>query len=267
MPASTKLDLLRSAAIQPGSRRAFGGRGCLCNSRKEGLILLDWYFQCCRATKLADIYEAAKNDERAEQLLEELADRNRDDEGLAARLEAVRIRNGKPPKPESQGEPSQKPEAISGQTHPEHEAASTSPVPEEALDPETRHYVAQALTDVDLFSSYGLTQKAANLLESVLQRAPRHTPTLERLLDLSVGAGNDQRTAQLAETLEQIHRERNDKANAEPVRRTPQEISDRRGPGGRSAANAGRRECSSGLLRSPSRGTSLGRRSSRGYAA
>ncbi len=40
--------------------------------------------------------------------------------------------------------------------------------PEEALDPETRHYVAQALTDVDLFSSYGLTQKAANLLESVL---------------------------------------------------------------------------------------------------
>jgi pilus assembly protein FimV len=166
-------------------------------------------------TKLADIYEAAKNDERAEQLLEELADRNRDDEGLAARLEAVRIRNGKPPKPESQGEPSQKPQAVSGQTHPEHEAASASPVPEEALDPETRHYVAQALTDVDLFSSYGLTQKAANLLESVLQRAPRHTPTLERLLDLSVGAGNDQRTAQLAETLEQIHRERNDKANAE----------------------------------------------------
>ena len=75
--------------------------------------------------------------------------------------------------------------------------------------------MAQALTDVDLFSSYGLTQKAANLLESVLQRAPRHTPTLERLLDLSVGAGNDRRTAQLAATLEQIYRERNDTAKAE----------------------------------------------------
>ena len=74
--------------------------------------------------------------------------------------------------------------------------------------PSTERYVAQALTDVDLFSSYGLTQKAANLLENVLQRAPRHTPTLERLLDLSLGAGNDRRTAELAAQLEEIHRNR-----------------------------------------------------------
>ena len=68
---------------------------------------------------------------------------------------------------------------------------------------------------MDLFSSYGLTQKATHLLENVLQRAPRHTPTLERLLDLHLGAGNDRRTAELAAQLEQIHRERNDNVNAD----------------------------------------------------
>jgi tetratricopeptide (TPR) repeat protein len=78
-----------------------------------------------------------------------------------------------------------------------------------------RSYIAQALTDVDLFSSYGLTQKATHLLENVLERAPRHTPTLERLLDLHLGAGNERRTAELASLLEQIHRERNDTVNAD----------------------------------------------------
>ena len=68
---------------------------------------------------------------------------------------------------------------------------------------------------MDLFSSYGLTQKATHLLENVLQRAPRHTPTLERLLDLHLGAGNDRRTAELSAQLEQIHRERNDHVNAD----------------------------------------------------
>src|SRR5208282_6113810 len=61
----------------------------------------------------------------------------------------------------------------------------------------------------------GLTQKATHLLENVLQRAPRHTPTLERLLDMHLGAGNERRTAELAAQLEQIHRERNDTVNAD----------------------------------------------------
>jgi pilus assembly protein FimV len=168
-------------------------------------------------TKLADLYEAAGNNERVEQLLEELVDRNRDDEGLAARYEAARIRNGKPPKEEMSAEAPTPADTVSERA-PETEQETPSAVAsvaEEVLDPETRHYVAQALTDVDLFSSYGLTQKAINLLESVLQRVPRHTPTMERLLDLSVGAGNDRRTAQLAATLEQIYRERNDTAGAE----------------------------------------------------
>src|SRR6202041_1408773 len=97
------------------------------------------------------------------------------------------------------------------------EIAPAAPVPpaEDSFDEETQKYIAQALTDVDLFSSYGLTQKATHLLENVLQRAPRHTPTLERLLDLHLGAGNERRTAELASQIEQIHRERNDTVNAD----------------------------------------------------
>jgi pilus assembly protein FimV len=53
------------------------------------------------------------------------------------------------------------------------------------------------------------------LLESVLVRAPRYTPALEKLLDLSLGAGQSQRTAELAEKLAQIYTEREDTANAE----------------------------------------------------
>ena len=68
---------------------------------------------------------------------------------------------------------------------------------------------------MDLFSSYGLTQKATNLLENVLKRAPRHTPTLERLLDLYLGASDEQRTVELASQLEQIHGERGDTINSE----------------------------------------------------
>jgi len=92
---------------------------------------------------------------------------------------------------------------------------AAAPIVEEALDEETEKYVAQALTDADLFSSYGLTQKATHLLESVLQRAPRHVSTLERLLDSHLGSGDDKRTAELAAQLEQIHVERGDTVNAE----------------------------------------------------
>ena len=59
---------------------------------------------------------------------------------------------------------------------------------EAPLDDETQKFIAQSLTDVDLFASYGLTQKAIGLLEAILRRAPRHTPTLEKLLDFVLGA-------------------------------------------------------------------------------
>ena len=58
---------------------------------------------------------------------------------------------------------------------------------------------------MELFSSYGLTQKAIDLLEVILQRVPGHAQTLELLLDHHLGAGDERRTAELAEQLEQIH--------------------------------------------------------------
>jgi tetratricopeptide (TPR) repeat protein len=86
---------------------------------------------------------------------------------------------------------------------------------EPPLDDETQKFIAQSLTDVDLFASYGLTQKAIGLLEAILRRAPRHTPTLEKLLDFVLGAGDDRRTAELASQLEQIHIDRADLRGAE----------------------------------------------------
>jgi tetratricopeptide (TPR) repeat protein len=173
--------------------------------------------------QLSDAYAAQENFPRAEELLVELVERNKNDERLVDRLNQLRARTGGAP--------------VAGGTSSDGSAASSTPntglresaaeeknklvppapapISEEALDEETQRYIAQALTDVDLFSSYGLTQKATHLLENVLQRAPRHTPTLERLLDLHLGAGNDRRTAELAAQLEQIHRERNDTVNAD----------------------------------------------------
>ncbi|HKW64462.1 MAG TPA: tetratricopeptide repeat protein [Candidatus Acidoferrum sp.] len=90
---------------------------------------------------------------------------------------------------------------------------ATNPDPQ--LDDETQKFIAQSLTDVDLFASYGLTQKAIGLLEAILRRAPRHTPTLEKLLDFVLGAGDDRRTAELAAQLEKIHTETGDKRSAE----------------------------------------------------
>jgi pilus assembly protein FimV len=83
------------------------------------------------------------------------------------------------------------------------------------LDDETHKFITQSLTDVDLFASYGLTQKAMGLLEAILRRAPRHAPTLEKLLDFALGAGDDRRTAELAAQLEQLHNERGDTRSGE----------------------------------------------------
>src|ERR1700723_2773714 len=175
--------------------------------------------------QLSDAYAAEGNLPRAEELLVELVDRNKNDERLVDRLNQLRARTGGTPMAGGTSPESATANAANGSNAGLREAAAEEknklvpPAPpaiaEEALDEETQRYIAQALTDVDLFSSYGLTQKATHLLENVLQRAPRHTPTLERLLDLHLGAGNERRTAELAAQLEQIHRERNDAVNAD----------------------------------------------------
>ena len=218
---------LRGAMIEAGEQDKFLKSLTTSSERLPGNPEpLEMLVDFCRTTsdpfrlnaalgQLSDAYATAGNFPRAEALLQELVDRNKDDERVVARLNQLRERAGGAPL--AAPEPTPLPETKEEEAEPHVPQASiaVAPVIEETLDDETQRYIAQALTDVDLFSSYGLTQKATHLLENVLQRAPRHTPTLERLLDLYLGAGNERRTAELAGQLEQIHRERNDQVNAD----------------------------------------------------
>ncbi len=179
---------------------------------------------------LSDLAQAnldAGHLDRAESQLQELYEKKPDDERVAERLRDVRrqLHGGSatdtdeaPAESEEISEgPSASAPAAEAEDAAEAETTEVAvPAFEEApLDEDTQRYIAQALTDVDLFSSYGLAQKATNLLESVLQRAPRYTPALERLLDITLGTGNDARTAALAAALERIHSQRGDRASAE----------------------------------------------------
>ena len=152
--------------------------------------------------------------QRAEATLNELIEREPDNELARQRLTQLQKKLGRA---------STAPTDLDASDFepPSREPLVGAPVPappsanEMGLDDETQQFIAQALTDVDLFSSYGLAQKATQLLETILQRVPQHAPTLERLLDLSVGSGNDRRTAELAAQLEQIYTQRGDAKNAE----------------------------------------------------
>jgi pilus assembly protein FimV len=189
---------------------------------------------------LGDALAAANKLERAKLVFEQLVDREPESDPAKRKLNDVLRRMGtlapqesagipeeqaavelvKPPAPKVRPdvEPSP-PEVQAKAAVAVAAAAEPSPVAqttvEPPLDEDTQKFIAQSLTDVDLFASYGLTQKAIGLLEAILRRAPRHTPTLEKLLDFVLGAGDDRRTAELAAQLEQIHSQRGDARGAE----------------------------------------------------
>jgi tetratricopeptide (TPR) repeat protein len=161
--------------------------------------------------QLALAYESAGDDAKALAAYEKLLERTPEDETTRRKYMRLRLSAGL--------EPAAAEIPLPVKLAPT-EIAASKPAPvqessDSSLDDETLRYVTQSLTDVDLFSSYGLTQKAVDLLEAVLERAPVHTPVLERLLDLSVGAGNTKRTIELAKVLEQIAAERDDRASVE----------------------------------------------------
>ncbi len=180
--------------------------------------------------QLGDALVAAKNFPRAKEIFEQLVDRQPESDSAKRKLNGVLVKMGLA-QPEA-GAPDAfetlqadipKPDAPKVRHAPtvieeEPNAAGSAPISsfmEEPIDDETQKFIAQSLTDVDLFASYGLTQKAIGLLEAILRRAPRHTPTLEKLLDFVLGAGDDRRTAELAAQLEQIHTDRGETASAE----------------------------------------------------
>lgn len=164
--------------------------------------------------QLAEALVSAGQLERAQAIFEELVEREPEDENNRRRLDQVRARLGLPALKQAPAPPPQA-EAAAPQSERIDTVISATPPEADQFDDETQRFIMQSLTDVDLFSSYGLTQKAVDLLEKVLQRAPQHTTVLEKLLDLHLGAGNDRRTAELAAQLNQVYTARGDAARAE----------------------------------------------------
>src|SRR5215813_2493570 len=177
--------------------------------------------------QLGDALVAARKFDRAKTVLEQLVDREPESDSAKRKLNDCLRKMGllAPDENEKVVEeqtPAEIPKAPAPKVRPSAEPETPAPaasaptvVAEPALDEDTQKFIAQSLTDVDLFASYGLTQKAIGLLEAILRRAPRHTPTLEKLLDFVLGAGDDRRTAELAAQLEQVHRERGDSRSAD----------------------------------------------------
>src|SRR6516225_4366311 len=183
---------------------------------------------------LGDALVAAGKLQRAKEVFTQLVDRDPESDAAKRRLNEVLRKLGiasEAPAPveeiavAGEGLPTELPEPAAPKLRPalekeppvapgENEAPAPTPV-DSGLDEETERFIAQSLTDVDLFASYGLTQKAIGLLEAILRRAPTHTPTLEKLLDFVLGAGDDRRTAELAAQLEHIHASRGDARSGE----------------------------------------------------
>jgi len=182
--------------------------------------------------QLGDALAAKGEMERAKTVFEQLVEREPESESAKRKLNNLLQKMGMPAAEEVQpSEENLKAELQASpapKIHPDLDepvsAAETAPVSHvvagageaaTSLDEETQRFISQSLTDVDLFASYGLTQKAIGLLEAILRRAPRHTPSLEKLLDFVLGAGDDRRTAELAARLEKLHTEGGDKSGAE----------------------------------------------------
>src|SRR5450432_4212031 len=178
--------------------------------------------------QLGDALVADGQLDRAKEVFEQLVDREPDSDSAKRKLNDLLQKMGiATPEDEASSENNLKTDLQPPET-PKIRPDMESPAPESLsradaetrdasveLDEETQKFISQSLTDVDLFASYGLTQKAIGLLEAILRRAPRHTPTLEKLLDFVLGAGDDRRTAELAAKLEQIYSERGDPRGAE----------------------------------------------------
>jgi len=181
---------------------------------------------------LGDALVAAGKLQRAKDVFQQLVDREPESDSPKRKLNDVLRKLGLlPGEPAAEAKPveahetlqAELPEAHAPKVRPglepeipEVAAQTTASAPAEPdLDEETQKFIAQSLTDVDLFASYGLTQKAIGLLEAILRRAPTHAPTLEKLLDFVLGAGDDRRTAELAAQLEHIHAQRGDVRSSE----------------------------------------------------
>src|SRR3989454_135750 len=166
-------------------------------------------------SQLGDAAAEAGDFEKAKKAYTQLLERQPDNESAKHRLAAAQQGKVLAESPHIAVHTEHVPAALEPRAAPLVDAQAAVPTVDGDLDADTREFISQSLTDVDLFASYGLTQKAIAVLETVLVRAPRHAETLEKLLDLYLGAGEDRLTAELAARLEAIYREKGDAKNPE----------------------------------------------------
>jgi pilus assembly protein FimV len=224
------IDLIRTAMLEKGEHEALAHLLTSAGGRLPDKVeLREWLVEVYKhasdsahlpeaLAELAAICITVGDRKRALQVYEEILDRDPQNETARREYEKLKGKTaGKAQSKPIEKEPLRAEKVLSEREPPAPAKRSdgAQPISEPHLDEETQRFVAQALTDIDLFASYGLTQKAIDMLEVVLQRVPGHAQTLERLLDHYVGAGDEKRTAELAAQLEQIHTERGNLAAAE----------------------------------------------------
>jgi pilus assembly protein FimV len=222
------LDLIRQAMTDAGEHESLSqALAQAAEQFPDRIELLEWLVELYRRisdsfrlpdalANLGRAYEAAGNYDQALNMFEQLLDR--DPEMDSVRGECERLRGLANPGGNGNGSQPAPGRALASEpqeTAPVSDVAAPVAHAAEDADESVQRFLAQALTDVDLFSSYGLTQKAIELLEAVVNRFPGHPVALERLLDLYLGAGDQRRTAELAAQLEQIYKGRDDSAQAE----------------------------------------------------
>jgi tetratricopeptide (TPR) repeat protein len=90
------------------------------------------------------------------------------------------------------------------------------------LDEESQAYFNATVTDIDLFSSYGMLDKALELATQLVGRMPQHPLANEKLLDLYIASSNNSGVAEIAVRLENIYREAGNYQRAEELNRMAQ---------------------------------------------
>jgi len=242
--AFTLLQRIQPAMTEAGQQEALARIMADLSAELPGRVeILEWLVEFYESTNdsfrlpdalahLGEAFAKAKDYERAKDAFQKLVERQPESESAKRQLNQILRKLGHdvprepaPATPEEQEEslavnlvkapaaklPTADVEAIAHEVR----AKPANGSGDANLDEDTKEFISQSLTDVDLFASYGLTQKAMGLLEAILKRAPRHAPTLEKLLDFVLGAGDDRRTAELAAQLEQLHTESGDLNSAE----------------------------------------------------
>ncbi len=142
-------------------------------------------------SRLAQAAAAREDWEKAKQLYSELVTLEPTNPEFTRTLREVRLALG---------------EEVAVEARPTETMAPVELPPEMELDEDTRSFVDSTTNDIDLFSSYGMADKAIELAEQLVARVPSHIAGNEKLLDLYIGTGNDRKVAEIAARLELLHR-------------------------------------------------------------